>query len=294
MPQAAYGVYVDWNNDGDFSDSDEDISADVQEIKISRGKDSQLGRAQAGECELKLKDLTGKYSPENASSPLYGLLLPGRPVKVTMTYGGTVALFNGYLKKIMPNPHWDRRYTYIYCLDAMDRLARDIFSTKVFTGICQEYTLSDDSVVIADDDWAFQTFTPAESHILIGLGLKLYKSGGGGTTVTVGVRATSNGEPTGADLVSATIPWADITTNSSGLWYNTQLEALEVTKGVTYAIVLRVSDSSPYNLRWRIHNSGSYDGGIAGTSSDGGSTWTKHAAADFAFKEFCLPGVMEE
>ena len=46
-----YNVYVDWNNDGDFSDSNEDISADVTAVTARLGRNfaSQLtGEAIAG------------------------------------------------------------------------------------------------------------------------------------------------------------------------------------------------------------------------------------------------------
>ena len=41
---ATYGLYVDWNNDGDFSDSGEDISADFISGTITRGYSGPLAR----------------------------------------------------------------------------------------------------------------------------------------------------------------------------------------------------------------------------------------------------------
>ena len=68
----SYKIYVDWNNDGDFSDANEDITTDVQSIDIERGKNEELAEAVAATCQLKLTDINNKYSPAKASSPLYG------------------------------------------------------------------------------------------------------------------------------------------------------------------------------------------------------------------------------
>ena len=51
MAKGTYVLAVDWNNDGDFSDSGEDITARTMNIEYTRGSDyaSQLvGRGVAG------------------------------------------------------------------------------------------------------------------------------------------------------------------------------------------------------------------------------------------------------
>jgi hypothetical protein len=86
-----YKVLVDWENNGaeggksDFSFVGDDITGDVFQCEMTRGRDyaSQIvGRSQAGSFSANLDNRDSKYSPFNADSPLYGLLLPGRPLQV--------------------------------------------------------------------------------------------------------------------------------------------------------------------------------------------------------------------
>ena len=44
-----YYAEVDWNNDGDFSDTNEDITGNVKSIHFSRGKSDELGKAEVGQ-----------------------------------------------------------------------------------------------------------------------------------------------------------------------------------------------------------------------------------------------------
>lgn len=90
MANATLGVYVDWNNDGDYADSYEDISAYARSIQWSRGRNyaSELtGRSTAGACAIVLDNRDGRFSPNNAAGDMYGNLVPRRKVKVTTTHG---------------------------------------------------------------------------------------------------------------------------------------------------------------------------------------------------------------
>ena len=85
---ARYLLRVDWNNDGDFTDTNEDITDDVLEITCKRGRDfaSQLtGKAVAGTLEVSLRNNAGKYSPFNTSGVLTGKLLPNRKIQLSTT-----------------------------------------------------------------------------------------------------------------------------------------------------------------------------------------------------------------
>jgi hypothetical protein len=112
-----YSVLVDWNNDGDFTDSGDDISSDVIDLQWTRGRDyaSQLeGKSISGKLTATLVNTDGKYSPSNASSALTGNILPGRTVKVqagNSTFPATFPVaFNdgvrwqGKLDRILPTP----------------------------------------------------------------------------------------------------------------------------------------------------------------------------------------------
>ena len=108
MATGTYVLAVDWNNDGDFSDSGEDITARTMDVEWKRGNDyaSQLvGKAVAGTLIATLNNVSGDYSTFNASSALYGNLLPGRKVKLTGNDGSTTrTLWTGFLASIEPIP----------------------------------------------------------------------------------------------------------------------------------------------------------------------------------------------
>jgi len=117
---ATYQLSLDWNNDGDFSDSGEDITADFRNASITCGFSSHLARvAGTGRMTLQLNNLSRTYSP-----PLNANVLPRRPVRFTMTYGGTTStLFRGYLEDIQPTyGQYGTRQVTLICVDDMDTL----------------------------------------------------------------------------------------------------------------------------------------------------------------------------
>ena len=104
---ATYEIAVDWNNNGDFAGAQDAITADVMEFQYSYGRDyaSQLtGRCTAGLFTARLKNVSGKYNSFNAASVITGLIKPGLPVRVRMTYISTVTLWQGFLDTIQPEP----------------------------------------------------------------------------------------------------------------------------------------------------------------------------------------------
>ena len=75
---------VDWNNDGDFDDTHDDITSDTLSISWERGRDyasALLGSTIAGKLTAVLDNTSNKYSPSNSSSALSGSLLPGRTIR---------------------------------------------------------------------------------------------------------------------------------------------------------------------------------------------------------------------
>ena len=108
MAVGTYVLAVDWNNDDDFSDSGEDITARTMKVEWKRGNDyaSQLvGKAVAGTLNATLNNVSGDYSTFNTSSALYGNLMPGRKVKLTGNDGSTTrTLWQGFLDSIEPIP----------------------------------------------------------------------------------------------------------------------------------------------------------------------------------------------
>ena len=52
MAQAKWLVHVDWNDDGDFSDADEDVTSDVLGLTLEHFRDLSSERIEAARLEL--------------------------------------------------------------------------------------------------------------------------------------------------------------------------------------------------------------------------------------------------
>jgi len=90
MVKATWGVYVDWENDGDVTGTGENVTARVLNepgVVFERGRDQirALAPPMAGRCEFVLNNASKDYSVEYASGPLYGNLLPGREIAINTT-----------------------------------------------------------------------------------------------------------------------------------------------------------------------------------------------------------------
>jgi len=83
---------VDWNNDADFSDTTEDISAYLSAaggMSIELGLDSAraFSPPRIGRARNQLLNNDKIFSAESPASPVYQLMLPGRPVEHRVTIG---------------------------------------------------------------------------------------------------------------------------------------------------------------------------------------------------------------
>jgi len=138
--------------------------------------------------------------------------------------------------------------------------------------------------------WATQTFTPTVSHsitsvnlLLSGLALAGYPPG----TITVGIRVTSSGLPTGGDITSGTTNG-----NTLGLtyeWRAITLTSYALTMGTVYAIVCRCTGTGSEGalpLHWSGDSAGTYSGGTFVLSIDNGVTWAANVATDLHFQEW--------
>lgn len=86
-PDGPLKFSIDWDADGLFTGTGEDVTDRVDGIvgsTWSRGRDQirQFAPAAAGQAAFVLSNVSRDYSPGNASSPLYGLVLPGRKVQI--------------------------------------------------------------------------------------------------------------------------------------------------------------------------------------------------------------------
>jgi hypothetical protein len=114
----SYTLLVDWNDDGDFTNPEDDITGDTITVSWYRGRNyaSALeGKSVAGKLTASLVNTDGKYSPSNTSSALSGSILPGRSVRITageaqtfpqdfpIAFSDTVR-WQGKLDRILPQP----------------------------------------------------------------------------------------------------------------------------------------------------------------------------------------------
>lgn len=177
--------------------------------------------------------------------------------------------------------------------------SQDLMFVEYGTPIITEYenydTNDDDSAQMQGANWKAQTFTPAVSHIIKSVSLKIYKVGSPGT-LTVSIRGVDgDGFPTGSDLVSGTLNADNITTSTNGDFYEISFSTAPLlTASTKYAIVGRCTGGDASNrVQWKIDTaSGSlYSGGQYCSSTDSGSSWIG-ATDDFLFQEWGDPAVL--
>ena len=83
----------------------DDVSAQVEEITITRGRDDLLDNMAAGQATITLVDPPGQFgyfNPEDTTSPLASEVpgfKPMRPIRIRATLGGTVyPVYEGFLR----------------------------------------------------------------------------------------------------------------------------------------------------------------------------------------------------
>ncbi len=86
MAQPQVQVLVDWNDDGDFTDANDDITADVRELALDHLRDMQTEYMNPALLQMEINNDDHKYSPSNGNSVLTGNLKPGRDIWVRMFY----------------------------------------------------------------------------------------------------------------------------------------------------------------------------------------------------------------
>ena len=122
-------VLVDWELDLDdlFDGEYDDISADVMSWNISRGRDDELQTIPAATLEVRLRNPDDKYTPCNKDSLIHDYLLPYRPIIVVCGVGEEpYILYYGYISSYTPHPDLNAQDIYIYAVDSIDLLARDM------------------------------------------------------------------------------------------------------------------------------------------------------------------------
>jgi hypothetical protein len=76
-----------------------DVSAYVRSVQISRGKDHELNRSQAGQCTVTLSNLDRRFDPTHAASPYAPYVIPMRQIRVSAVWSAvTYNLFTGFIE----------------------------------------------------------------------------------------------------------------------------------------------------------------------------------------------------
>ena len=146
MSTATYAIECDWDNDGNFTGTYDDITADVKSIHYSRGKSDELGKAEVGQLSITLNNANGKYTP-GYGGVISALLLPKRHIRVRTTAPGAYDLFYGFIEEIIPHPHLDEQDCVIMAVDGLDFLSRHDMATALYkdalTGTIHGHILDD-------------------------------------------------------------------------------------------------------------------------------------------------------
>ncbi|MFM9903959.1 MAG: carboxypeptidase regulatory-like domain-containing protein [Pyrinomonadaceae bacterium] len=141
--------------------------------------------------------------------------------------------------------------------------------------------------------WTGQTFIPAVTGLLAKADVQLFCNGCGATPpdLTLSVRNTAAGVPTGADLASVTIPGSNFSSGATVLFTATFGSPVTLTSGTQYALVLRpVSVPSGSGYFWVRSSPSTYANGSRVISADSGGTWSTETTRDYNFKTYMQTG----
>ena len=107
MPTFTVELYVNaaWVNVSAY------VNPQQSAISIQYGRSSQSDDGQPGTCAFSLENSDGRFTPDNPTSPYYGYIVPGTPVRVGVT--GGVYRFTGRVVS------WNPTYTGVSVGDAV-------------------------------------------------------------------------------------------------------------------------------------------------------------------------------
>ncbi|HEV7473379.1 MAG TPA: carboxypeptidase regulatory-like domain-containing protein [Pyrinomonadaceae bacterium] len=139
---------------------------------------------------------------------------------------------------------------------------------------------------ITATNWGGQTFTAGVTGTLVQADtIQLFCNACTGTTpnLTVSIRNTSGGLPTGADLTTATIPGFSTGTNSFTVTF---APSIGLTSGTVYALLVRpvANPSLGTGYFWIRSSPGTYANGQRVTTANSGGTWAADSTRDFNFR----------
>ena len=139
-----FACFIDWDNTGDFSTAGDNITADIREIPLMQiGSYLPFDRvASVGTCTLLLDNTSRNYSPLNAAGTHYNKLLPGLPMKIEATSGGTTwVIFRGVTMRWMPTAGLENRTCVLDCADMLFKLQSNTVSLPFQEGKSADYLI---------------------------------------------------------------------------------------------------------------------------------------------------------
>ena len=86
MAEPYWRIWVDWDADGIWGETNEDVTSDVMELHWEWGRELTRDRVRPALLDLIMRNDDHKYSPPNSSSPLSGNLKAGRRVWARFAY----------------------------------------------------------------------------------------------------------------------------------------------------------------------------------------------------------------
>lgn len=141
MVVPTYTVAIDWDNDGDFGDTGENVTSRTlirEGMSFSYGRDSAraLSPLASGEGAFALSNISRDYSPNNGSSPIAASLGPGRTVRVQAVHASTTyTMFYGQLDDYSVTAERGDRVARMSLVDGLARLRDATVSTALYAGI---------------------------------------------------------------------------------------------------------------------------------------------------------------
>jgi hypothetical protein len=146
MTSAQWSVALDFNDDTDFSDTGEDVSARVRTkpgIRCSRGRDQirALAPPAVGAASFDLDNRSRDYSTENAGSPLVGKLIPGHRVRIQANDGTLRNVWRGFNADFPQHPQRTEKSVSVPCLGPLSFLQGKRPSTQLYTNVRTDQAL---------------------------------------------------------------------------------------------------------------------------------------------------------
>jgi hypothetical protein len=142
-------------------------------------------------------------------------------------------------------------------------------------------------------NWTGQTFIAGVTGQIVKADVQLFCNGCGANppNLTLSVRNTSGGLPTGADLASATIPGSTFASGASTSYTATFGVPANLNAGTQYVLVLRpVSVPAGTGYFWIRSSPSTYASGSRVLSADSGGTWSTDTTRDYNFKTYMQTG----